>query len=74
MVTNRVEKFRERSGLSRAEVAARLGVGEYTVRRWERGQQIPDAKKLELAALFGGVSVPYLMGWEDEPDETKAAA
>lgn len=70
MATNRVRKFRERSGLSRKEVGERLEVGAWTVRRWEREDvQIPDAKKLELAALFGGVTVPYLMGWEGDDED-----
>lgn len=72
---NRIEKFRVASHLSRAGVADRLGVGEATIARWERGgAQVPDEKKLALAELFGGVSVAYLMGWENEPPKPSKQA
>jgi len=70
MTPNRIEKFRVASGFSRAGVADRLNVTERTIYRWEQGETgIPDKHKLALAQLFGGVSVPYLMGWADgEPN------
>jgi transcriptional regulator with XRE-family HTH domain len=77
--TNRLSQLRTASGLSRTDVAARLGLKtERTVYRWETGESgIPDATKLELARMFG-VSVAWLMNWpEDNGDgggrEVKAA-
>jgi transcriptional regulator with XRE-family HTH domain len=65
--SNRIASLRTASGLSRPDVAARLGLkSERTVYRWETGQSgIPDSSKFALADLFG-VSVPWLMGWENE--------
>jgi transcriptional regulator with XRE-family HTH domain len=65
--TNRIASLRAASGLTRSDVAARLGLkSERTVYRWETGESgVPDASKLELAAMFG-VSVAWLMGWEGE--------
>lgn len=77
---NRIRALRNASGLSRAGVADRLDVTERTVIRWEKGEvAIPDERKLQLAELFGGVSVPHLMGWDrsngdgDNDGERKAA-
>jgi DNA-binding transcriptional regulator YiaG len=66
---NRIASLRAASGLSRPDVAARLGLkSERTVYRWEIGESgVPDASKLALAELFG-VSVAWVMGWEDGGD------
>lgn len=62
---NRIAQLREASGLLRVDVAAKLRVGEVTVVRWENGTSgVPDRHKLALAEMFG-VSVIWLMGWED---------
>ena len=64
---SRIESLRNASGLTRAQLADRLGVHARTIYRYERGDvQIPDEQKLEMARIFGGVSVPYLMGWEND--------
>ena len=39
-----LRKFRERQGLSREELAIRLGVTGMTVYRWEAGQRMPRQK------------------------------
>jgi DNA-binding transcriptional regulator YiaG len=66
---NRIAQLRNASGLSRTDVAARLGLkSERTVYRWETGESsVPDPTKLELAQMFG-VSVSWLLGWEDGDD------
>lgn len=64
--SNRIASLRTASGLSRPDVAARLGLkSERTVQRWENGETgIPDRYKLLLAEMFG-VSPAWLMGWSD---------
>jgi transcriptional regulator with XRE-family HTH domain len=65
---NRIAQLRGASGLSRQDVATRLGVSERTVYRWETGESsVPDVTKLELAGMFG-VSVAWLLGWESDGD------
>lgn len=62
---NRIAELRKVQGITPTEIGYRLGVTETTVRRWEnRTSGIPDRHKVELADLFG-VSVPWLMHWED---------
>ena len=39
---DRLERFREESGLSWAEIARRLGAHPYTVRRWVLGRARPN--------------------------------
>lgn len=68
--------LRTMAGLKPADIADAIGVTERTAYRWEAGEvQIPDERKLALAALFK-VSVEFLMGWPEVPNgngETVAA-
>lgn len=65
-MANRIAKARQVQGLTRTQLAAQLGVGEYTVARWEKERTgVPDHQKLAMAELFG-IDVAYLMGWTDE--------
>lgn len=62
-VPNRIAALRAAASLTQAGVAELIGVDQSTVRRWEVGSHaIPDARKVELAGLFG-VSVGHLMCW-----------
>ena len=50
----RIKELRERRGLTRIQVADRLGLSIVAVRKWERGQAYPSADKLpKLAAALG---------------------
>lgn len=69
---NRLGELREASGKRRLEIAAHVGRDPQTLYRWEKGYgQIPDEAKHLLADFFG-VSIPWLMGWE-QPEKEKAA-
>lgn len=69
---NRLRELRLARGWKAYNVAHLLGemTGEShdpgTVRRWETGGSIRDDYKFALAELYG-VSVTYMMGWDDEP-------
>jgi DNA-binding transcriptional regulator YiaG len=65
---NRIAEAREKSGLKRYDVAARLRVSENTVYNWETGRvdTVPDKHKLALAEMFG-CSVAWLMKFPDRP-------
>jgi transcriptional regulator with XRE-family HTH domain len=65
--TNRIRELRKTSKHRLYELAGALKVDTSTITRWENGtSEVPDAQKRELAVLFG-VSIAYLMGWEDAP-------
>ncbi|WP_040597839.1 helix-turn-helix domain-containing protein [Patulibacter medicamentivorans] len=54
---------RAATGLTRAEVAALLGVAELTYRRWEQGQTEPTVSQLPaLAAALGTTPTQLLTG------------
>ena len=42
----RVERFKEESGLSQAEMARRLGTYPHTIWRWTEGRGRPNARHL----------------------------
>lgn len=73
---NRLQALREASGLTRAELAARLSsthregkhLNERTIRRWERQETpIPQGRWEELSEIFG-VSVAHLLGVDADDD------
>lgn len=83
MAANRIAELRGQHNLSLRKLSLALdptgdlGPTERSIWRWETGEGgVPDKHKFALAELFG-VSVAYLMGWDDQPtrpDEQKAAA
>lgn len=66
MKANEVMKFRRQElGLTQKEVAARVGVTEATVSRWESGD-IKNMKRENIATLARVLDIPpaVLMDWE----------
>ena len=66
MKANEVMKFRRQElGLTQKEVAARVGVTEATVSRWESGD-IKNMKREKIATLARVLDIPpaVLMDWE----------
>lgn len=58
-------KQRERAGLTRDELADRLGVTRQAVHKWEAGRSLP--KPRHLPALAGLLATPlYRLQWERE--------
>jgi transcriptional regulator with XRE-family HTH domain len=71
---NRIGELRVASDMRRVDIAAHVGVDTMTLYRWEKGMQpIKDEAKFILAELFG-VSVPWLMGWDDDDSSQDGAA
>ena len=42
-----LRKLRERVGLNRTELAAKVGVEARTIRRWEDGENIPHPERIK---------------------------
>lgn len=54
-----VKELRERSGLSQAAFARRLGVRQQTVSEWERGRYAPRGASLTVLRLLEEEIAPY---------------
>lgn len=59
--TNNLKRYRENLGLSKEELAKRLGVSGVTVGYWESGKNDPRLSKLEHIAEVLGVTVYELL-------------
>ncbi|WP_297232643.1 helix-turn-helix domain-containing protein [uncultured Flavonifractor sp.] len=60
----RIKEYREAMGLTRIQVADRLGVTKVAVRKWEVGLAMPNADKLPALADLLGCSIDALYGRE----------
>ncbi len=66
MIGKRLEMLRKERKMSQRELAAILGVTNYTVSAYENDRSEPAEIKVQLARLFD-VSLDYLMGLVDQP-------
>ena len=66
---NRIRQARKERGMSQKQVALELGVKGPSVSNWESGKTTPTKENyIAMSSLFH-VSVDYLMGIDDIPDE-----
>lgn len=66
---NRLKELRQEKKLTQKELADKINVSKITVLRWENGErQIKPEKAKKLADYFG-VSVGYLLGYDDNDFE-----
>jgi transcriptional regulator with XRE-family HTH domain len=64
---NMLERKRREKGLTQAELAALLGVGQTAVSKWEIGKSLPQADKLpKLAQILGCTVDEILISKEEE--------
>jgi transcriptional regulator with XRE-family HTH domain len=75
---DRLAAARERSGLSQAALAKRLGVKASTVRKWEDDLAEPRANRLSMLSGLLGVSMGWLISGTGDgvegPDEAGSDA
>lgn len=67
---NRLKMLRKQKKLTQEILANETGVTKRTVFRWEKGEQIKSDKARQLADYLN-VSVGYLLGYSDTPDEIR---
>lgn len=65
----RLKEFRKRKNLTQKEVAAKIGVSEQALSKWENGDCLPDVYNLRLLAIVLHVSVDCLLDTENETAE-----
>lgn len=68
---SRLAQLRESLGLTKAEIARRLHVGNTTYANWEYGLREPNADMIVTLAEFFNVSTDYLLGRDTEAWKTK---
>src|SRR5204862_768687 len=64
-----LESARLTTGLSRADLAARLGVSEESVRRWERGWSAPSSDRIAQLIAVLSIDGSALMTLPVHPDD-----
>ena len=64
-MTANIKTFRERRGISQAELARLLSVSQQTVSGWERGAKNPRLEKLPSLANLLGCSIADLITEEE---------
>lgn len=63
---NRLRELREAKGLELYDIAAHVRKSEPMISRYERGESEPPLPILRRLASFYGVTVEYLMGWDQD--------
>jgi len=66
-----IREWREQTGLTQAQLAARLDVTPSSVYNWEAGKSEPRAAQLKAMAQLFGVSMDVIVF---EAEEVKSAA
>lgn len=64
----RLKMLRNRKNLSQQELATRLGLKRVTYSQYEMDRRLPTYETLQKLSEFHGVSVDYIMGNTDNPD------
>jgi len=65
----RLKTFRRQMNLTQKEIAAKIGVSEQALSKWENGECLPDVCNLKLLALVLHVSTDCLLDTENETAE-----
>lgn len=69
MRSDRLKQVREQRGISQRDLAARCGMGEKQIWRYENGESEPSADHLTKLALELEVTADYLLGLVDSPGD-----
>lgn len=61
-----LREHRKAAELSQSELAAKMNIKQQNISRWENGTQIPNVADCIVLADFFGISIDYLVGYENE--------
>lgn len=72
-LSRKIKQLRLEKNMTLEQVASIVGVGKSTVRKWETGM-IANMKrdKIALLATALGTTPAYLMGWDEDTEQTNA--
>lgn len=68
MAKNRIKELRVKNGLSQKELASKIDASNQIISFYENGKREPKIEMWQKLATFFNVSVPYLQGLEDKPN------
>lgn len=70
----KLQKLRQKAGMSQDALAERLDVSRQAVSRWERDETMPETDKVVALADLFGVTTDYLLrqGAEEEPQAAQS--
>lgn len=66
MLGERIVSLRKEKGISQEELADVLMTSRQAISKWERGESEPDIDRLKDLAIYFGVSIDYLLGYDLE--------
>lgn len=66
MLGERIAELRKNKGISQEELADVLLTSRQAISKWERGESDPDVGRLKDLAVYFGVSIDYLLGYDIE--------
>lgn len=67
-MTNNIGKLIKNSKLSLKEISEATGIGYSTLGNYNQGSRSPNAKNAQILSEYFGVSIPYLLGLDDNPN------
>lgn len=74
MFKTRLKECRSNANLSQNALAKLLSVSQQTIGSWETGRTSPPLDLIPSIAELFNVSADYLLGREEEPEQTKKPA
>ena len=66
----RLRELRKQNGLTMKQLGDKAGLAESTISLYENGKRQPDQGTMLFFANFFGVSVDYLLGRDEETEES----
>lgn len=66
MLGERIVSLRKEKGISQEELADVIMTSRQAISKWERGESEPDIDRLKDLAIYFGVSIDYLLGYDLE--------
>lgn len=64
---NKVRELRIQTKKTMKELSKETGIGLSTISNYENGYSNPKKKNAQILAEYFGVSIPYLLGLDDNP-------
>lgn len=68
----RLRSLRDAAGMTQADLADAIQSGMTTIRRWEKGQTVPDVRQLQQLCELFDCEPGYFLGMQDAPKRADA--